>query len=233
MNKLLMHFTAKNGKGKDLAQRLPGLAKTCCERLRGDDLQAVVLIAHAEDPMRMTGAMQPSRAFDASIEIKMAARDGSAQFENIVLGLGSRFENEIHNDLSALQIGTHKSIVDCDPTPVRFQYCMRRRHDFSHADYLRRYLEIHAEFGIKTQGILGYSQFHIDLPPTERACKSAGFGVSGVDSVSSLHIASAADFFAAGRENAKLGAGEDEDQFVDRPSSVMWISDEVFRIGEP
>jgi hypothetical protein len=36
--------------------------------------------------------------------------------------------------------------VECDPQPIRFQYLMRRRADFSHEAYLKRYEEIHSQF---------------------------------------------------------------------------------------
>ena len=36
--------------------------------------------------------------------------------------------------------------VECEPQPIRFQYLMRRRADFSHEAHLKRYEEIHSQF---------------------------------------------------------------------------------------
>jgi hypothetical protein len=231
MRKLLAHFVAQDEKQDELILNLQELAKDWSEGIGGDRVQATLMRAHVEDPMRLTGAGTPTRACDASIEIKLAAAKVDAELEAAVCGLADEFEDLIQRDLCAVQIGTDKPFVACEPTPIRFQYCMRRRHDFTHAAYLARYEGIHSRFGLATKGIEGYYQFQIDLEVTERACASAGVGVASFDSVSELHIGSMAAFLGAAAENAKIGAGQDEDAFVDRPSSFMWISDEIFRLG--
>ena len=108
---------------------------------------------------------------------------------------------------------------------------MRRRHDFSHAAYLERYAAVHSRFGLETRGIEGYAQFHIDAEATAAAAGAAGLPSSRASSVSELHLSSVEAFFAEGAHNAKLGATEDEDRFVDRAASVRWISDAVLRLG--
>jgi len=110
-----------------------------------------------------------------------------------------------------------------------YQYCMRRLPGWSHADSIVRYAEGHSPLGVRTQGKAGYTQFHVDPEATARASVAAGFGVREVDSVAELQLESLEAFLAAGRANAELGAAEDEEQFVDRAASVMWVSDVIAR----
>ncbi len=60
--------------------------------------------------------------------------------------------------------------------PIRYWYCMRRRNDFSHDDYLVRYRDIHSQFGLDTSGIEGYTQWHANLEATAAACERLGIG---------------------------------------------------------
>jgi hypothetical protein len=230
MKKLLAHFIVHSKQHDVLQERLREIAREWHAALHGTGTRATVMIALDDDPMRGDGEHRPTRAFDASIELLADTPDAFKRFESITKGLGDRLEGLVQPDLSALQIGLHKVFIPCDPTPVRYQYCMRRRHDFTNADYLKRYEEIHSQFGFKTPGIEGYSQFHIDQTASQGACADAGFGVSRVDSVSELHLESLDKFLGTLADASDIGASEDEDRFVDRPNSVMWVSDEVFRL---
>ena len=128
------------------------------------------------------------------------------------------------------QVGTKKVFRVGEPTEIRYQYCMKRRDDFSPEAYLRYYGEEHSRFGIMTEGVQGYAQIHLDPEATTRAMALSGFSFREFSSVSILHLASVAEFLEAGRANAEMGPQQDEDHFVDRAQSVMWISDEVFRM---
>ena len=130
---------------------------------------------------------------------------------------------------SVALVGTDVDFVACEPQPIRFAYFMRRRHDFTHDQYLARYNDVHAQFGIDTPGIEGYTQFHVDLEASAAAAAVIGFGVCDIDSVSELHLTSLDTFFKA---LAAAGFGteatEDEERFVDRANS--W--DYVYEISE-
>jgi hypothetical protein len=236
MKKLLAHFIVHSKQQEALEARLRELAREWYAALSGDFKRATLMIAFEDDPMRGDGEHRPARAFDASLELLADTSDTSdtpdafERFASLTRGLDELLDGLIQPDLCALQIGLHKVFIPNDPTPVRYQYCMRRRHDFTNADYLKRYEEIHSQFGLKTPGIEGYSQFHIDQAKTRDVCLGAGFGVSRVDSVSELHLESLEKFLATFAEASDIGAGDDEDRFVDRHNSVMWVSDEVFRI---
>lgn len=231
MKKLLLHLTARHHKREELSALLCEKTESWTQGLAGDSVRATVLQAHVRDPMRRTGLGENARAFDASLEIQLEGGPEEQPFGELLKEMGSAAEPLAQRDLCAAQVGADHVFMPCAPTPVRYQYCMRRRHDYSDAGYLKRYAELHSRFGLETRGIEGYTQFHIDPSASEVACETAGFGISRVNSVSQLHMASLETFFAAGEHNAALGAPEDEDEFVDRANSVMWVSDEILRIG--
>lgn len=231
MKQLLVHFTARTGRTPELGAVLAELAREWCSQLGGDSMSGAVWLACEEDPLRMTGDGQPVRAFDASIGLEMNAGDAGAQFEGLVEGLASRLDAWIHADLSSVQVGSNKVFRESAPTPVRYQYCMRRRFDLTAEEYFKHYEEVHSQIGLKTQGICGYTQLHLDAESTRRGCERAGFGLWQYCSVSILHLASLEEFLAVGRANARTGFAEDEERFVDRRNSVMWTSEETFRMG--
>jgi hypothetical protein len=121
--------------------------------------------------------------------------------------------------------GTDHRLIEAGRVPIRYQYLMRRRHDFSHDDYLTRYLDIHSKFGIATPGIEGYTQFHVDPEASADLAARTGLGTSDFDSVSELHLESLEKFFAA-LVDSDVGAEAvaDEELFVDRPNSAMYTS---------
>jgi hypothetical protein len=131
---------------------------------------------------------------------------------------------------SVAVVGADHWFVPCAPTPVRYQYLMRRRNDFTHQRYLDRYGEVHSQFGIDTPGIEGYCQLHVDLDATTAFAARCAMPFLEVDSVSELYLASVATFFAALGDAPEVGAAAtaDEELFVDRPASQMYTSS-VFR----
>jgi hypothetical protein len=143
----------------------------------------------------------------------------------LVADLADRFGDRIHADLSTALIGTDAVFVECKQTPVRYQYLMRRNAEFSHASYLERYEKIHSQFGLKTAGIHGYVQFHIEPENSKQLAESAGVGVWQVDSVSELYLESVEAFLAAlGSLENDGGARQDEEIFVDRARSHDFAS---------
>jgi len=151
--------------------------------------------------------------------------DQASSIEALAMELGRRVEDVTKLDASTLLIGEGVVFISCEPAPVRYQYLMRRNDQFDHASYLKRYREIHSEFGLKTPGILGYVQFHVDDGASERAARHCGMGVWDVDSVSELHLASVERFLGE-IAGSSIGAeaAEDEAVFVDRPRSFDFCS---------
>jgi hypothetical protein len=106
---------------------------------------------------------------------------------------------------------------------------MRRRWDYTHEAYTKRYAEVHSDFGMRTRGVEGYVQFHLDPLASAEAANSAGFVACNFDSVSELHLRSLTKFLLATPYNATLGATKDEELFVDRASSIMFVSRVIAR----
>jgi hypothetical protein len=202
--KLLAHLAASAGAEAELAARLDAEAR------RHAALGAATLQRVERDPF---GAKTPWRA---TLELRGAAPALVAAVE----GLAARLGAALDADASTALVGAEHLIVGTTGAPVRYQYLMRRRADFTHSAYLTRYREIHAEFGVRTPGHLGYVQVHLDPEASARAARAAGLGVCDFDSVSELHLASLGEFVRA-VAGASIGveAVADEEQFVDRPRS--------------
>lgn len=225
--KLLAHFVARADRRGALLAALEDEARRAAEEWGA---RTALYAAREQDPLRRSGLGEAlPRAFDATLELDPGER--AVDLAAALAGVAARLDAHLHRDLSSAQVGRDRVFVPCEPAPVRYQYCMRRRPEWSHADYLVRYAEGHSPIGVRTEGKRGYTQLHADLEAGAAACAAAGFGAAGVDSVAQLDLDSLEAFLAAGRANARLGASEDEDQFVDRAASLMWVSDAVARFG--
>ncbi len=131
---------------------------------------------------------------------------------------------------SVAQVGHDVVFVEGD-TPVRFQYLMARRHDFTHEEYLDRYETIHSRFGLDTPNIEGYTQFHVDLVASAELAEATGLTGRPSDSVSELHLRSVAHFIegVTARPDVGRDATRDEERFVDRANSHQFVNEIVAR----
>jgi hypothetical protein len=209
------------------------LTRQLFDRLAGEGRSATALVSRKgeEDPLRFSGA--PVRAYDATIDLRLTGKNSSDEIVRVVAGLGKWIEKSVHVDLSAALIGEDHVFVAGEPAPIRYQYLMRRRADFTHAAYLKRYAEVHSQLGMKTRGIRSYVQFHVDPELSRKAAASAGVGIWAIDSVSELHLESMDEFLAAvASSTIAEESAADEELFVDRPNSVMFTSDELIRFGD-
>ena len=227
---LLLHFRARPGRSAELVGRLSELAREWCAGLQGEPISATVMSAQQEDLFRMAGDGGPVQGFDASLELELHAPDADTHFQGWSREVGSRLDSLVQPELSVAQVGAKKVFRTGEPTSIRYQYCMKRRDDFTAEAYLRYYAEEHSRFGLSMEGIQGYTQIHLDPDATARAIRLSGFSFRHFSSVSVLHLASVDALLEAGRSNGDMGFAEDEEKFVDRAQSIMWISDEVFRI---
>jgi len=225
-HKALIFFAARDGRKEVLTGRIEELTRHLLDSLPGANKNATGMLSRDNDLLRSSPG--PVRAYDATIELETDA--GGKALVETVTGLGERVTDAVHGDLSALLVGQDLVFVECDPQPIRFQYLMRRRADFSHEAYLKRYEEIHSLFGVKQGGVQGYVQFHVDLDLSREAARSEGFGICAIDSVSELHIASLEEFAQAVGQTDVQAVVADEELFVDRPNSVTFTSDEVIRL---
>ena len=228
--KALVFLAVRHGCADVLVERVPSVAQALLSALGDSAKSATAMAALVEDPLRFSTA--GVRAFEASVELRATGANSDARLLTALRGLDVQLRDLIFSDLSAALVGENKAFLDNAPTPLRYQYLMRRRHDLSQAEYLRYYEEVHSQFGLETGGIEGYHQFHVDPVRSRSACEAAGFGTWDVASVSELHIASMDDFLTEiGKSDIGVRAGEDEERFVDRPNSVMFTSNEIWRQG--
>ena len=144
----------------------------------------------------------------------------------LVDGMHDALIDVAHPDLSTTLFGKDVVFVEPDPNAaIRYQYLMRKNASYDHAAYLKRYREVHSQFGLRLEGIKGYVQFHVDPEASRALSQAAGFGAFGVDSVSELYLASV-ESFLEGVSGSPVGAQaiNDEKQFVDRTNSVDFCS---------
>jgi hypothetical protein len=200
----MVHFVA-GGEPADLLSALSAAAAATDE--------PVLVLERMAD-----GLASPNAPYACGVE---TAAQSAAELAAIVAAV----ESHIDPSSSVALAGVDFNFVECPPAPIRYQYLMRRRQDYSHADYLERYGDIHSQFGIATPGIEGYTQFHVDLEASAALAKELGLGVADVDSVSELHLASMEKFFGA-IADSDIGdaASADEELFVARADSAMYTS---------
>jgi len=221
--KLLLLLAGRGDAGAALSDAVIAEA----DRLRTTGATAVCAMRQlADDPFGL--AVPGMRPFQASIDARF---DDPAVAAAAVAGLADRMADLIHVDLSGACFGVDHVVIPCAPTPVRYQYLMRRKIGTTHEDYLDYYFHRHSRFGHRTPGIEGYVQFHIDAAASKQCATAAGVGVWAADSVSELHAADLATMLAGFGVDPNLAveAAEDEARFVDRANSVMFISDVIHR----
>jgi len=216
--KALIHVVPCAGEEASFAGRIRTIAEELRQHPEAAGLAVNVMFRVERDPFG------PRTPYRAALEIDGEAA-GAGTIESLVAGIGQPLAEVAHPDLSTLLMGEDVVFEASIHTPVRYQYLMRRNASFSHAAYLARYREIHAQFGLKTPGIRGYVQFHVDPEASRDAARRAGLGVWDVDSVSELHLESVETFLGA-VASSSIGAEAiaDEEIFVDRANSFDFCS---------
>jgi hypothetical protein len=198
--KFLAHFVPRAGANAEFESRMFELADGIGEHGRAQGIAVEAFERLADDPF---GRHTPYRF---TLELTGGGFDA---MEDLVSGLGAELEDVAHPDLSTLLAGEDVAFVPAES---------------AHA-YLDRYREVHSAFGLKTPGILGYVQFHVDLEASRRLAYEAQLGVWGFDSVSELHLESVETFLAAvAKSEVGAEAVADEERFVDRARSVDFCS---------
>lgn len=225
--KLVVQVAARGGVGAKLESGLRDAAAWLRARL-GAGGSVALLLRVPDDPF--AAANTGMRAFDATLELRSASPDPAQRLVAAVEGVGERIAGIAHVDLSAALVGIDHRIVPCAADPVRYQYAMRRRADLTHAQYSDYYLQVHAEFGRRLTGILGYTQFHVDPDLARSAAAAAGVGVWAFDSIAELHLDAVrtfSDALARMPEAERNAPMLDEENFVDRANSVSFVTRRV------
>ena len=95
--------------------------------------------------------------------------------------------------------------------------------------YLKHYSENHVKFGLRTEGIAGYSTHRLEAEASRSAAAATGLGCWSVSSVSELYIPDLEIFFrdAMGSEVGDEAIA-DEERFVDRANSIACAMDVLF-----
>jgi hypothetical protein len=127
-----------------------------------------------------------------------------------------------------------RNFVSCTPQPINIHYLMVRRNDLCPADYNDYYSHYHSRFGIRMQGIEGYSQHYIDQSGSKQLCQELGLHYREVTSVSEMNTCSMETLLNSPSMVELPGpTTEDELRFVDRDLSVMYSSQVCHVHGDP
>jgi len=217
--KALIHIVPRAGAEESFEEGIREVAARLRRRPEAAAVEVTAMLRLENDPLG------PGTPYRAALELRGKSAT-AATIEALVSGLGEGLAEVAHPDLSTMLLGEDVAFIPCERAPVRYQYLMRRNASFSHEAYLMRYREIHSRFGLKTPGILGYVQFHVDADTSRRAAGRAGLGVWGVDSVSELHLESLETFLEAITREPEVAreAVADEQVFVDRGNSFDFCS---------
>lgn len=227
--RLLLLFASRGGRDGELAGALPALAADlagkCAHRLR-----ALGLVRQRPDPI--APGIGENRGFEAGLDLRLESGGSVEALVDAAQGIGERVADLVHVDLSYAIAGPLHVIIEDREGGIRYLYVMRRRADWSDAQYLAHYSEQHVKFGLRTQGIRGYSTHRVDREASRRAARATGLGVWTVSSVSELYISDVADFFGKAM-GSQVGeeAIADEERFVDRANSVACLMDVRFDQG--
>jgi hypothetical protein len=226
--KLLLHLAARRGAEEAVASWLDELGRELAAKGDGAFDSVATLWRVAQDPFG------PGTPWAGTLEVCAGRGAGPAELAEVASTAARRFVDVVHADLSTALVGTDHVIIEPGRPRVRYQYLMRRREGFTHESYLRRYREIHSQFGFKTPAIRGYVQCHLDPAATREAARAAGFGVCEVDSVSELHMDSLERFMEAIADST-IGAEAmaDEEVFVDRSHSYAFCSNATWHAPRP
>jgi hypothetical protein len=217
--KSLMHLVPCAGlEPGDFGERLAELAITLARRPDASGHEIVSMSRLESDPFG------PRTPWQGTLEIAGQGATEAALAE-LVGASAEALEGVAELEQSTLLLGQEVVFIAAQRAPIRYQYLMRKGEDFSHESYLRRYRDVHFQFGVRTPGIDGYVQFHVDSELSRRLAEREGFGISDIDSVSELHLASL-EFFLAEVAGSTIGAEAvaDEKHFVDRAASFDFCS---------
>ena len=218
-DKALLFVSARGSDKKPVLERLRASAQAALERLSSPRAGVTVMSSLPIDPFR---ALSRAPGYEVTVELRSVSAQGS--FSETIHWLLSELRDRVDPLECAAVVGRDYVFKDCPPQPIRFQYLMRRRADFTHEAYSKRYAEVHSVFGLRTRGNEGYIQFHADPQASHDVARSAGCGRWDFDSVAQLDLRSLTRFLVMGPYNATLGGLEDETHFVDRAASSMFVS---------
>lgn len=222
MTRVQVGLAARGGCRSELAEAVTVAARGIAGTL-GDRVRVMVLTQIDDDPFPAANPL--CRPFDVVLEVQGPSEQGLDALVEPLRGLGDELAQSVHRDLCAVAAGSVQALIDCEPTPLRYLYVMRRRAGTSHDEYIDYYFHRHSRFGPATPNISGYTQFHIDAVASAKASAVVGLPSTGADSVSELLMESLEAFFA-GIGDGRLGdaAATDEALFVDRDNSVSFCT---------
>ena len=201
------------------------------ERLASEAARAVELLGNGAratglvriDPDPFDGQYAAPRKYEAVLAVDAPNTTTRDALIDVARGANERWGDLVQPDLSGALVGELRRIKGSDG-PMRLMYLMRHKAGQNITSFQAHWSGPHAEFGVRTQGITAYDQFHPDRTASRAAAMVAGFGIYLVDGVPELHMNSIEEFVARAL-NSEVGAAaiEDEKSFVDARNSAGFV----------
>lgn len=197
----------------------------------GMEQVSVRLMRHLQ-PDLLSNPQSPHPCPELVVEVLTAS---GQPFSSALPALQQALQGSSINGEHSLGLLMHsRNFVPCTPQPVNIHYLMVRRSDLYPADYYDYYSHYHSRFGIRMQGIEGYSQNYIDQPGSKQLCQQLGLNYREVTSISEMNTAAMAALLNSPSMAELPGpTTEDEMRFVDRDLSVMYSSQVCHVHGDP
>jgi hypothetical protein len=185
-------------------------------------LAVALMTPQQRDPLAVPADSEFLAAIDLVVELAAVAGEPLArQAESLgeslqaVLVLADRDRSHVYHDYQ-------RCFQASGPKPFRYHYLMRRRADFSRADYFDYYTHHHYRFGVATP-LADYYQGYADPEGTAAWAERLGVRAIPADNLSELRFDDVAAYLGSD-VIAEVGpaAAADEEGFVDRASSVSF-----------
>ena len=229
--KLSLQLFAAEGCLDLLQQQLVDFAKSQHFSLQNPDSGITAYVFSSlpaeQDPFRSHRNKVPVAVCDLTLEIAADNSRSAPDWSSVCASLAGEIDGLVVKDSNIVLIGDKYDFYpEKTAGSLCLQYLMRRRQDWQRAAYLQYYIEDHSRFGMRSRGITGYQQFYVDCGLSQQVAQAAGFGQWNYDTVSELYIDEMAAFLAGIEEDPKIvaEAAADEELFVDRQRSTMFIS---------
>ncbi len=219
-HKALVFVRVSGSRKREVVRCFRSAAPELLNALGSKGASVSVMSSLAVDPFRL---MNKVDGYQVTVELRTETGPEAlaATARSLVAQMPESVDPSTH---CAIVAGHDYTFKACPPQPLRFQYLMHRRQDFTHDAYSKRYAEVHSEFGLKTRGNAGYVQCHVNPEASRALAQATGCGRWDFDSVAELDLKSLSRFALLGPYNATLGGIQDEKLFIDREASYMFVS---------
>lgn len=223
MSKVLLFLNASPEAKQSLTEKLNDYLAARKDAI--GELGCVVSLMETLSPDVFSTAAVNGVSYSHSLDFELGKLKTSGSMFTFIGELMSAHTKLLDLVTCTVLSGYERSFRPALPQKFRYHYLMKRQPAFTQADYMDYYTHHHSGFGLVTRGIEAYSQFYVDFDTTRLLADILQIEYQEYSSVSQMDFSDNGLDFETGNF-ALVGpvATDDEEQFVDRQSSVMMSS---------